>query len=48
MIDSREKSEPQGPYVCPKCGGSGITKIFRTDWEEYDEIECGNCSNLRD
>ena len=48
MISCKKKSKPQRPYVCPKCGESGITKVFRNDWEEYDEIESGNCSSLRD
>ena len=31
---------------CEFCGGSGRIKIYRGDWEEFDEIECENCKSM--
>jgi len=28
---------------CKVCEGKGKTQIFRSDLEEFEEIECDNC-----
>lgn len=30
-------------HRCKKCGGKGKAQIFRSDLEEYEEIECNYC-----
>ena len=32
---------------CVLCGGYGYIEIFRSDWEEYEEIECCYCKSLK-
>ena len=29
---------------CKFCGGSGKVEIYRSDWEDFDEIECEFCN----
>ena len=30
---------------CSQCGGSGVIRIYRSDWEDFDEIPCIYCNN---
>lgn len=32
---------------CVFCGGHGYIEIYRGDWEEFEEIECGCCRDLK-
>ncbi|UCC21109.1 MAG: hypothetical protein JSV62_07485 [Promethearchaeota archaeon] len=31
-------------YSCKVCGDKGKIRIFRGDWDDFDEIECKNCT----
>lgn len=44
MIQYQEEYNSQEDGACSKCGGSGKIVLFRNDWEEFDEIECNNCT----
>ncbi len=32
-------------YNCKQCGDTGKIKIYRDDWEDYEEIKCENCKS---
>ena len=32
-------------YKCVHCRDTGKIKIYRDDWEDFDEIECENCKS---
>jgi len=31
---------------CKQCGGRGKIEIYRSDWEDFDDIVCDKCSEL--
>ena len=32
-------------FNCKHCGDTGKIKIYRDDWEEFEEIVCENCNS---
>jgi hypothetical protein len=46
MVNIVEKEKFLGlEYNCKFCRDTGKIKIYRVDWEDYDEIDCENCNN---
>ncbi len=32
-------------FNCKQCGDTGKIKIYRDDWEDFEEILCENCKS---
>ena len=40
MSEIESTTECNGEQYCPLCQNTGIIRIYRGDWEEFDEVIC--------